>query len=71
MPFPTAIEDVVTAYLGLIDPPKEEETKPIHPQKVIIPGDSAGGRPTFALLLVIRVASLLPLAAGAVTLSPW
>lgn len=69
-PFPAAVEDALATYLYLIDPPKNEESQPIDPQKIVIAGDSAGGGLTFALLMAIRDAGL-PAPAGAMTLSPW
>ncbi|KAI7879563.1 hypothetical protein K492DRAFT_188613 [Lichtheimia hyalospora FSU 10163] len=69
-PFPAAVEDVLAAYMYLIDPPADSGAKPINPKDIVIAGDSAGGGLTFALLLALRDAGL-PVPAGAMTLSPW
>ncbi|KAI8644939.1 Alpha/Beta hydrolase protein [Parasitella parasitica] len=69
-PFPAAVEDALATYLYLIDPPKDEDTQPIDPKKIVIAGDSAGGGLTFATLMVIRDAGL-PAPGGAMALSPW
>ena len=41
-PFPAALIDALTAYMYLIDPPKNAFHQAIHPSKIIIAGDSAG-----------------------------
>lgn len=64
------MEDALATYLYLIDPPKDGESSPIDPKKIVIAGDSAGGGLTFALLIAIRDAGL-PSPGGAMTLSPW
>lgn len=69
-PFPAAVEDALATYLYLIDPPKDDESYPIDPKKIVIAGDSAGGGLTFSLLMAIRNVGL-PAPGGAMTLSPW
>ncbi|KAF5382996.1 hypothetical protein D9757_006344 [Collybiopsis confluens] len=69
-PFPCAIQDLLAAYLYLIQPPPEASHRPVKPSHLIVAGDSAGGGLTLALLQVLRDASL-PLPAGAVLISPW
>ncbi|KZP28521.1 alpha/beta-hydrolase [Athelia psychrophila] len=69
-PFPCAIQDVVAAYLFLIQPPEGALHRAVNPAHIILAGDSAGGGITIALLQVIRDAGL-PMPAGAVLISPW
>ncbi|KAI0301664.1 Alpha/Beta hydrolase protein [Multifurca ochricompacta] len=69
-PFPCAIQDVLAAYLYLIQPPVGASHHPINPSNIVIAGDSSGGGLALALLQVIRDADL-PLPAGGVLVSPW
>ncbi|KAF8260352.1 hypothetical protein EI94DRAFT_913479 [Lactarius quietus] len=69
-PFPCAIQDVLAAYLYLIQPPAGASHRPVNPSKVVIGGDSSGGGLALALLQVIRDAGL-PMPAGGVLVSPW
>ncbi len=62
-PFPTAVNDALSAYRALL-----EEGMPAS--SIIVSGDSAGGGLSVALLVSIRDAGL-PQPAGAVLLSPW
>ena len=62
-PFPSAIEDVLTAYNWLL----VQGTKPDH---IAFAGDSAGGNLAIAALLSLRSRDL-PGPAAAVLMSPW
>ncbi len=62
-PFPSAVDDAVAAYQGLL---KES----LAPTRLAIAGDSAGGGLTIATLVAARDRGL-PLPACAVGLSPW
>jgi len=42
-PFPCALLDAFASYLFLIDPPSGSGHSAIHPSKIILSGDSAGG----------------------------
>ncbi|KAI9441921.1 hypothetical protein H4582DRAFT_2055716 [Lactarius indigo] len=68
-PFPCAIQDVLAAYLYLIQPPVGASHRPINPNQIVIGGDSSGGGLVLALLQVVRDAGL-PLPAGGVLVSP-
>ncbi|KAI8973983.1 Alpha/Beta hydrolase protein [Trametes punicea] len=69
-PFPCAIQDLVAAYLYLIQPPPGALHTPVSPAHIVLAGDSAGGGLCIALLQVIRDSGL-PQPAGAVLISPW
>jgi acetyl esterase/lipase len=69
-PFPCALQDIIAAYLFLINPPKGALHRPVKPSNIIIMGDSAGGGLSLALLQVIRDVGL-PEPAGGVLISPW
>ena len=63
-PFPAALEDAISAYDWII------KHKNIHPTKIAIAGDSAGGGLTLATLIKLRdEKKALP--ACAICLSPW
>ncbi len=61
-PFPTGINNALTAYLWLM-------AQGIRPEQIFLAGDSAGGGLALALLLVLRERGE-PLPAAAVCLSP-
>jgi len=61
-PFPTAIDDTISAYLWLI--------KRVPPKKIIFAGDAAGGGLVVATLLKLKE-DKIALPAGAVLLCPW
>ncbi|EJT48156.1 hypothetical protein A1Q1_02860 [Trichosporon asahii var. asahii CBS 2479] len=69
-PFPCAIQDILAAYLYLVNPPKDAPHRPVDPKEIIIAGDSAGGGLTWALLQILRDTPGLELPAGAVLISP-
>lgn len=69
-PFPCAVQDVLAAYLYLIEPPPGADHTPIDPARIVLAGDSAGGGLTLALLQLLRDLGR-PLPAGAVLISPW
>ncbi len=61
--FPTAVEDAVAAYRGLLNEG--------HPaDQMVVAGDSAGGGLALALLVALREAGM-PLPAAAALFSPW
>jgi len=62
-PYPAAIDDAVTVYRWLL-------ARGVHPARIVIAGDSAGGGLTLAALLALRDAGD-PMPAAAVALSPW
>ncbi len=63
-PFPAALDDALCAYRWLTGPAG------VHPSKVVVSGDSAGGGLAVALLVALRDAGD-PQPAGAYLLSPW
>ncbi|TFK74645.1 alpha/beta-hydrolase [Pluteus cervinus] len=70
-PFPCALQDVLAAYLYLIDPPEGAPHRPIKPEHIVISGDSAGGGLALALLQIIRDTPDLSPPAGGILVSPW
>jgi len=62
-PFPTPINDVFSAYRAILD-------SGIHPQDVVLVGDSAGGAMVVTLMRKARDAGI-PLPAAGAALSPW
>ncbi|KAI0260170.1 hypothetical protein BC834DRAFT_561739 [Gloeopeniophorella convolvens] len=69
-PFPCALQDCLAAYLFLIRPPEGAAHRPVHPNNIVIAGDSAGGGLAIAILQIIRDSGLPP-PAGGVLVSPW
>ncbi|KII94934.1 hypothetical protein PLICRDRAFT_33764 [Plicaturopsis crispa FD-325 SS-3] len=69
-PWPCPVQDVLAAYLYLIDPPPTAIHKPVPPSKIVLAGDSAGGGLCLTVLTVLRDMGL-PMPAGAVLISPW
>ncbi|KAG2347393.1 alpha/beta-hydrolase [Suillus weaverae] len=69
-PFPCALQDLLAAYLYLIQPPSDASHQPVQPARIVIAGDSAGGGLTLALLQILRDTGL-PLPAGGILISPW
>lgn len=63
-PHPAALDDAVSAYRWVT------RDQRVHPSKVVIGGDSAGGGLTLATLVALRDAGD-PLPAAAFCLSPW
>lgn len=61
-PYPAAIEDCITAYLGLLK-------LGYQPENIVIGGESAGGTLTLALLLALKQ-QRQPLPAAAFAISP-
>lgn len=53
-PWPCALQDCLAAYLFLIRPPPGSKHKPVHPSRLVIAGDSAGGGLSISLLTLIR-----------------
>ena len=62
-PFPAAVHDALSAYLGLLD-------FGTGPEQIVVTGDGAGGGLALALLLALRDSGL-GLPAAAVLFSPW
>ena len=62
-PFPAAVDDAFSAYLGMI-------AGGVDPRRLVVVGDSAGGGLALALIIELRDARH-PLPAGAVLFSPW
>lgn len=69
-PFPCAIQDVLAAYLYLVNPPPDAPHRPVKPEHIVIAGDSAGGGLVLALLQILRDVEGLQLPAGAALISP-
>jgi epsilon-lactone hydrolase len=62
-PFPAPIDDVFSAYRGLLD-------KGVDPRSLVISGDSAGGAMVVTIMRKARDASIAQPVAG-VAISPW
>jgi acetyl esterase/lipase len=62
-PFPAAVHDAMSAYLGLLD-------FGTGPEQIIVAGDGAGGGLAIALLVTLRDSGF-GLPAAAVTFAPW
>ncbi|KAH7931203.1 alpha/beta-hydrolase [Leucogyrophana mollusca] len=69
-PWPCPLQDILAAYLYLVDPPPDALHKAIHPSKIVFAGDSAGGGLALTVLTILRDLGM-PLPAGAVLISPW
>ncbi|KAF9901335.1 hypothetical protein EC991_006262 [Linnemannia zychae] len=69
-PFPAAVQDALSAYLYLLNPPADSGITPVDPKNIVIMGDSAGGGLTYGTMLAIRDAGL-PVPAGVIGWSPW
>ncbi|KAH7914422.1 Alpha/Beta hydrolase protein [Hygrophoropsis aurantiaca] len=69
-PWPCPLQDVLAAYLYLIDPPPGAFHKAVSPSKIVFAGDSAGGALAFTVLTILRDLQM-PMPAGAVLISPW
>ncbi|KAF8945872.1 hypothetical protein BGZ47_001831 [Haplosporangium gracile] len=69
-PFPAAVQDALSAYLYLLNPPADSGIVPVDPKNIVIMGDSAGGGLTYGTLFAIRDAGL-PVPAGVIGWSPW
>lgn len=62
-PFPAALEDSVAIYRWVL-------SSGVHPQDIVVAGESAGGGLTLALLLALKEQNIA-LPAAAVAISPW
>ncbi len=62
-PYPSAIDDVLTAYKYLLDTGYTSDS-------ILVAGESAGGGLSYALALKLRELSL-PMPCGIITISPW
>ena len=86
-PFPTALLDVLIAYLSLFHPPPDSFHKPVSASNIVIAGDSAGANLCLALIqLILQLRRQdgstcmfkffgkdvsIPLPAGVATFSAW
>jgi acetyl esterase/lipase len=66
--FPAALQDMLSGYLYLIDPPQGQ--RKYSPSQVIFAGDSAGGNLSIAAVYWLKQNSY-PAPGGIVGLSPW
>ncbi|KAF8514646.1 lipase/ esterase [Hysterangium stoloniferum] len=69
-PFPCALQDLLAAYIYLIDPPPGAQHAAIPSHLIVFGGDSAGAGLCLAALQIIRDSGL-PAPAAAVLASPW
>ncbi|KAL4249093.1 hypothetical protein ABKN59_005778 [Abortiporus biennis] len=69
-PWPCPMQDVLAAYMYLIEPPPHALHSPVPPSKIVLAGDSAGGGLCITLLTVLRDMGIRQ-PAGAVLISPW
>ncbi|KAJ8698470.1 hypothetical protein PTI98_005176 [Pleurotus ostreatus] len=69
-PWPCPLQDVLAAYMYLINPPASALHNPIDPSKIVFAGDSAGAALCLTTLTILRDMGL-SLPAGAVLISPW
>ncbi|EGO02176.1 hypothetical protein SERLA73DRAFT_49053 [Serpula lacrymans var. lacrymans S7.3] len=69
-PWPCPLQDVLAAYLYLIDPPPNAVHQAVPASKIVFAGDSAGGGLALTVLTILRDVGM-PLPAGAVLISPW
>ncbi|KAI0700770.1 alpha/beta-hydrolase [Cytidiella melzeri] len=69
-PWPCPLQDVLAAYMYLIDPPADALHSAVSPSKVVFAGDSAGAGLCLTALTVLRDMGI-ELPAGAVLISPW
>ncbi|KAI8847992.1 Alpha/Beta hydrolase protein [Chytridium lagenaria] len=67
--FPTPINDMVSAYLHLIDPP--EGSPKYRPDQIVFMGDSAGGNLCMVSALYLRDSEKWPVPAGLGLICPW
>ncbi|TPX33701.1 hypothetical protein SmJEL517_g03446 [Synchytrium microbalum] len=69
--FPLALQDVLCAYLYLVDPPSPVNYR-YAPEQIVFMGDSAGGGLAWAAMLYIRDhAGKFPMPAGICGIAPW
>ncbi|KAJ3056282.1 hypothetical protein HK097_007494 [Rhizophlyctis rosea] len=69
--FPIPLNDVISAYLSLIQPPADSGEPAYRPEQIIFMGDSAGGGLALACALWLRDDSRFPMPGGLVLFSPW
>ncbi|TFK71796.1 alpha/beta-hydrolase [Pluteus cervinus] len=69
-PWPCPLQDVLAAYMYLVNPPPCALHKAISPSKICFAGDSAGASLCITAMAVLRDLGK-PLPAGAVLISPW
>jgi phosphinothricin tripeptide acetyl hydrolase len=62
-PFPAQLDDALAAYRWLLE-------NRVHPSRIVVAGESAGGGLTLSLLLSLREGRI-PMPAAAVCVSPW
>ncbi|KAJ3098852.1 hypothetical protein HDU96_010927 [Phlyctochytrium bullatum] len=69
--FPTPINDMVSAYLHLVDPPADSNLPRYRPDQIVFMGDSAGGNLCMAAMLYLRQSGKAAVPAGLGLLCPW
>ncbi|KAJ3267818.1 hypothetical protein HK104_005602 [Borealophlyctis nickersoniae] len=69
--FPLPLNDVLSAYLYLIDPPAGSGQPRYRPEQITFMGDSAGGGLALACVLWLRDSEKYPMPGGMALLSPW
>ncbi|KAJ3205081.1 hypothetical protein HDU67_009106 [Dinochytrium kinnereticum] len=69
--FPLPINDMVSAYLYLIDPPAGSDSPKYRPDQIVFMGDSAGGNLCMTSMLYIRDSGKWEMPAGLGLLCPW
>ncbi|KAJ3151614.1 hypothetical protein HDU86_006033 [Geranomyces michiganensis] len=70
--FPVPLNDIISAYLFLIDPPPHTGAPKYRPEQVTFMGDSAGGALALSALLWLRDnGRQYPMPGAAALLSPW
>ncbi|KAJ3110277.1 hypothetical protein HDU96_006756 [Phlyctochytrium bullatum] len=69
-PFPLPINDMVSAYLHLIDPPEGSGLPRYRPDQIVFMGDSAGGNLSLVSMLQLRMMGK-PVPAGLGLICPW
>lgn len=52
-PFPAAVQDALSAYLYLLNPPADSGIAPVDPKNIVIMGDSAGGGKSLYFTLLV------------------
>ncbi|KAI8808538.1 Alpha/Beta hydrolase protein, partial [Cladochytrium replicatum] len=72
--FPLGLQDCISAYLYLLDPPSGATHPRYPPENIVFMGDSAGGNLAIVLALWIRENGSkynIPMPAGVCGISPW
>ncbi|RKO93076.1 Alpha/Beta hydrolase protein [Blyttiomyces helicus] len=69
--FPVPLNDVLSAYLYLIDPPKDSGAPKYDPSQITFVGDSAGGGLALSAALWLRDSDQYPMPGSLALMSPW